>query len=151
MGKAIKKNKNNSKKWFAPIIIILSVIGLGGGYWLSSYYPGGNHPEEITDLASIKGGETRPTMSPALFVGRASAAYAVAKEIPEVLDHIHCYCECKKHHNHKSLLTCYVTKHGAECDICIDEAIRAYELYKEGKDTLTIRKTIDKEFSQFSH
>lgn len=145
-----KIKKNNSKKWFAPVIIFLSVIGLGGGYWLSSY-PGGNHSEEITDLASIKGGETRPTMSPALFVGRASAAYAVAREIPEVLDHIHCYCECKKHHNHKSLLTCYVTKHGAECDICIDEAIRAYELYKEGKDTLTIRKTIDKEFSQFSH
>ncbi|MEK6599355.1 MAG: CYCXC family (seleno)protein [Deltaproteobacteria bacterium] len=145
-----KIKKNNSKKWFAPVIIILSVIGLGGGYWLSSY-PGGNHLEDITDLASIKGGETRPTMSPALFVGRASAAYAVAREIPEVLDHIHCYCECKKHHNHKSLLTCYVTKHGAECDICIDEAIRAYELYKEGKDILTIRKTIDKEFSQFSH
>ena len=148
MVKEIKKN--NSKKWFAPIIIILSVIGLGGGYWLSSYL-GGNHSEDITDMASIKGGETRPTMSPALFVGRASAAYAVAREIPEVLDHIHCYCECKKHHNHKSLLTCYVTKHGAECDICIDEAIRAYELYKEGKDILTIRKTIDKEFSQFSH
>lgn len=145
-----KIKKNNSKKWFTPVIISLSVIGLGGGYWVSSYF-GGNHSEEITDLASIKGGETRPTMSPALFVGKASAAYAVAKEIPEVLDHIHCYCECKKHHNHKSLLTCYVTKHGAECDICIDEAIRAYELYKEGKDTLTIRKTIDKEFSQFSH
>ncbi|HLA51310.1 MAG TPA: PCYCGC motif-containing (lipo)protein [Thermodesulfobacteriota bacterium] len=48
-------------------------------------------------------------------------------------------------------MTCYVTEHGAECDICIDEAIRAYELYKEGKDTLTIRKTIDKEFSRFSH
>ena len=148
MVKEIKKN--NSKKWFAPVIISLSVIGLGGGYWVSSYF-GGNYSEDITDLASIKGGETRPTMSPALFVGRASAAYAVAREIPEVLDHIHCYCECKKHHNHKSLLTCYVTKHGAECDICIDEAIRAYELYKEGKDILTIRKTIDKEFSQFSH
>lgn len=138
--------KSNSKKWFIIGLVLLSVIGLGGGYLLSSYL-GGNHSEDITDLASIKGGESRPTMSPALFVGRTSAAYAVAREIPEVLDHIHCYCECKKHHNHKSLLTCYVTEHGAECDICIDEALRAYELYKEGKDILTIRKTIDKEFS----
>lgn len=140
-----KNKKNNSKKWFVPVIIILSLISLGGGYWLSSYL-GGNQLVDVTDLASIKGGETRPTMSPALFVGRASTAYAVAKEIPEVLDHIHCYCDCKRKHNHKSLLTCYVTEHGAECDICIDEAIRAYELYKEGKDILTIRKTIDKEF-----
>ena len=142
-----KIKKNNSKKWFAPVIISLSVIGLGGGYWVSSYFVG-NYSEDITDLASIKGGETRPTMSPALFVGRASAAYAVAREIPEVLDHIHCYCECKKYHNHKSLLTCYVTEHGAECDICIDEAIRAYELYKEGKDIMTIKRIEDSEFGK---
>ena len=139
--------KNDSKKWFVLALIGLSVIGLGGGYWLSSYL-GSNNSEDITDLASIKGGETRPTMSPVRFTGKTALAYEIAKEIPEVLDHIHCYCECKKYHNHKSLLTCYVTEHGAECDICIDEAIRAYELYKEGKDILTIRKTIDKEFSR---
>ena len=139
--------KSDSKKWFVLALIGLSVIGLGGGYWLSSYL-GSNHSEDITDLASIKGGETRPTMSPVRFTGKTALAYEIAKTIPEVLDHIHCYCECKKYHNHKSLLTCYVTEHGAECDICIDEAIRAYELYKEGKDILTIRKTIDKEFSR---
>ena len=139
--------KSGSKKWFLLALIGFSVIGLGGGYLLSSYL-GGSNKEVITDLASIKGGETRPTLSPARFTGKTAAAYAVAREIPEVLDHIHCYCDCKKKHNHKSLLTCYVTEHGAECDICMDEALRAYELYKQGKDTLTIRKMIDREFDR---
>lgn len=141
-----KVQKNSGKKWFLPALIGFSVIGFGGGYLLSSYFDVSDKREVVTDLSSIKGGETRPTLSPARFTGKTAAAYAVAREIPEVLDHMHCYCDCKKKHNHKSLLTCYVTEHGAECDICIDEAIRAYELYKQGKDILTIRKMIDREF-----
>src|SRR3989304_10102215 len=144
MSKRIVKESNN-KKWFFPALIILIAIGIGGGYLLSSYFYSN---EALTDVASLRGGETRPTLSPARFTGKTASTYEIAREIPEVLDSLYCYCDCKKYFGHKSLLTCYVDDHAVHSDVCQDEAIRAYELYKQGKDILAIRRTIDNEFSR---
>ena len=57
--------------------------------------------------------ETRPTLDPARFVGKAALAHRVAREIPDVLDQLYCYCECDKHAGHKSLLSCYTDGHAA--------------------------------------
>lgn len=97
---------------------------------------------------SIRGGESRATLSPAYFTGPAARAYRVAKEIPEVLDSLHCYCECKKNFGHKSLLTCYVDRHAEYCGVCIDEALLASKLHKEGRDVVSIRKAVDKAFDR---
>lgn len=109
---------------------------------------GGPGDEEFIDAASLRGGETRSTLSPAYFAGPTANAYKIAKEIPEVLDSIYCYCECKKHSDHKSLLTCYVDQHASHCDICMNEAFMAYALHKQGKDVISIRRAVDKEFSR---
>jgi hypothetical protein len=55
--------------------------------------------------------ETRPTLDPALFVGKARRAHEVARAIPDVLDQLYCYCQCDKHAGHKSLLSCYTDGH----------------------------------------
>jgi hypothetical protein len=61
----------------------------------------------------VKGGETRPVLSPSLFVGLASEAYAAAKEYPKVMDQVFCYCKCDEPPTyHKSLLSCFTDKHG---------------------------------------
>jgi hypothetical protein len=57
--------------------------------------------------------ETRPTLDPAQFVGKAAAAHRVAREDPDVLDQLYCYCGCDKHQGHKSLLSCYTDGHAA--------------------------------------
>ena len=57
--------------------------------------------------------ETRPTLDPGRFVGKAAAAHRVAREIPDVLDQLYCYCGCDKHQGHKSLLSCYTDGHAA--------------------------------------
>ena len=57
--------------------------------------------------------ETRPTLDPAQFVGKAAAAHRVAREIPDILDQLYCYCACDKHQGHKSLLSCYTDGHAA--------------------------------------
>jgi hypothetical protein len=57
--------------------------------------------------------ETRPTLDPARFVGKAAAAHRVAREIPDVLDQLYCYCACDKHQGHKSLLSCFTDGHAA--------------------------------------
>ena len=102
---------------------------------------------EDIDPKTLRGGETRATLSPAYFTGSSAKAYLAAREIPEVLDSLHCYCECKKHLGHKSLLTCFVDQHGLHCDTCINEAVMAHEMHKKGKSILEIRRAVDKEFS----
>jgi hypothetical protein len=57
--------------------------------------------------------ETRPTLDPVRFVGKAALAHQVAREIPDTLDQLYCYCECDKHSGHKSLLSCYTDGHAA--------------------------------------
>jgi len=57
--------------------------------------------------------ETRPTLDPARFVGKAKVSHQVARDIPDVLDQLYCYCACDKHLGHKSLLSCYTDGHAA--------------------------------------
>ena len=52
------------------------------------------------------------TLDPTLFSGKAKQAYQIAKEIPEVLAQIHCFCECEAF-GHENLLDCFIDQHGA--------------------------------------
>lgn len=105
----------------------------------------------VMDAASLRGGEMRETLSPERYTGETARAYAAAKEIPEIIDSLYCYCDCKKHFNHKSLLTCYVDEHAAYCDICIDEALMAKEMHDKGMDVIAIRKAVDEKYSRLRH
>ncbi len=134
-----KKGKGGINKGI--IYILVGMLGLAGGYSLFSYEKG-----PPLDPSELRGGETKPVLSSAYFVGQTARTYRIAKEIPEVLDSLYCYCHCKRTIGHKSLLSCFTDQHAAYCDICQEEAIRAYELYKKGEDILSIRKAIDKEF-----
>lgn len=124
----------SGKRVFYLLIVALFVISCQG--------------RETIDPAKLRGGETRPTLSPVYFTGKAGRAYEIAKEIPEILDSLYCFCECKENFGHKSLLTCYVDQHALHCDICQDEALVAYDLYKEGKDVVSIRRAVDRRFSR---
>jgi hypothetical protein len=77
---------------------------------------------------------------------RAAEAYAVARDGPQVLDGVYCHCECAKHFGHRSLLTCFESDHGAQCDICIGEALLATELATRGRSLADIRRAIDDRF-----
>jgi hypothetical protein len=57
--------------------------------------------------------ERRQTLDPERFVGKARAAHLVARESPDLLDQLYCYCECDKSIGHKSLLSCYTDGHAA--------------------------------------
>lgn len=74
-----------------------------------------------------------PTLSPELFTGNKRLAYLAAKEIPQTLAQLPCYCHCDKGHGHKSLHSCFESEHGENCGICIGEALMAYHLEKRAK------------------
>ena len=68
--------------------------------------------------------------------------YGLAAKIRPVLYQQPCYCYCDRHAGHKSLLDCFVSAHGAECDICQKEAVLSYQLTQKGKTPAQIRAAI---------
>ena len=76
----------------------------------------------------------------------AAGAYAAARNAPQVLDGLHCYCECARNFGHRSLLTCFESDHGAQCDICMGEAMLATRLAGQGNSLVEIRRAIDRQF-----
>ena len=97
----------------AALAIAALVVGLG---WLSET-PRPVSSGQVLSAARVTAAaarrETRPTLDPARFVGKAALAHQVAREIADVLDRLYCYCECDKHLGHKSLLSCYTDSHAA--------------------------------------
>ena len=93
----------------------LGALGAGavaaGGAWAlwpsSRPTRAGNHPQ----LAP--GARLPITLSPALFVGKVAAAYQVAREIPETLAQVYCYCGCDVSVGHRSLLHCFSDAHAS--------------------------------------
>ncbi len=79
---------------------------------------------------------------------KAKKLYDQAREIPEVLDGIHCYCECHDDPmNHRSLLSCFESDQAAGCYACGTEARLVYKLHGEGKTLAEIREAVDKKFA----
>lgn len=103
------------------------------------------------DYPGAFGGEKRPTMSPGHFIGKTGRAYKAAKENPDLLDKIYCYCKCQDNFGHKSLLTCFVDRHGSQCGICMDEALMASDLRKKGYGDKEIVEKINAKFSKQKH
>ncbi|HEX8649537.1 MAG TPA: CYCXC family (seleno)protein [Pyrinomonadaceae bacterium] len=89
-----------------------------------------------------------PTLDPQRFFGQARAAYQIAREIPETLAQLPCYCHCDEGFGHKSLHTCFETDHSSMCAVCVNEALMAYKLQKE--DGLTPAQIRERIIAQFS-
>jgi hypothetical protein len=102
------------------------------------------HFEEVRSLSELP-----PTLPPERFFGPARQAYQVAKEIPQTLAQLPCYCYCDESFGHKSLHSCYETDHSSQCAICVSEALLAYRLQKEQRlNPAQIRERIIAEFSR---
>lgn len=104
--------------WMGAIGIL--VVGIAAGYSLFQWGGGkttapglGGSGARPISKGNYLFRERRATLSPALFVGKVARAYRVAREIPEVLDQLYCYCRCKENVGHLSLLSCFVDRHAS--------------------------------------
>ena len=83
------------------------------------------------------------TMDPKQFPDALNRnVYALAAKIKPVLYQQPCYCYCDRSVGHKSLLDCFASEHGSQCDICQKEAVLAYQLTQKGKTPTQIRAAI---------
>jgi hypothetical protein len=93
-----------------------------------------------------------PTLAPEKFTGLTRDAYRAAREIPVTLAQMPCYCYCDRGMGHKSLYSCFEDDHAASCAVCVNEALLAYKLEKEGKlSTSQIRDRINETFGNLDN
>ena len=99
--------KQYGLKWIALVFMVLA---------LSVVLDGTQRYASAQKATSLRMGETRATLEPNSFSDpKVRSAYQIAKEIPQVLDSIYCYCQCEESPAfiHKSLLSCYVDSHAS--------------------------------------
>jgi hypothetical protein len=106
-----------ARYWWAAVVLVTIIAG--GGIAVAWRSEPETPPASGTSIsspavtaASVRR-ETKPTLDPARFVGKAAVTHQIARDIPDVLDHLYCYCECDKSVGHKSLLSCYTDGHAA--------------------------------------
>jgi Protein of unknown function with PCYCGC motif len=124
------KGSNNRIRWIiaAAVLGLLMIIGFGA--W------------QMRAAADANGGSANLTQDPALYQGDTRQAYIVARDHPELLAQLDCYCGCEEHEGHKNLLDCFRTNHGASCDICVGEAVTAGQMLAQGTPVDQIRDAL---------
>ena len=122
----------------AALLVVALVAGPRGGGSGQ-----GHHPTPRADAAQL---DMVPAARYAATPGIADV-YRMAAEIPEVLDGIFCFCYCHDNFAHYSLLDCFRSDHGAGCDVCLQEAILAYQMTQGGSSLSQIRQAVDQQFS----
>ncbi len=110
---------------------------------------GANPPQSAADEpvpayhAQAPQGALPATMNPEFFPDPVvQNAYAIAAKIKKTLYQQPCYCHCDRSQGHGSLLDCFASKHGAGCNICINEDFYSYEQSRKGKTAAQIRAGI---------
>jgi hypothetical protein len=92
--------------------------------------------------ASGAGAGASLTQDPGLYQGDTRQAYIVARDHPELLAQLDCYCGCEQNEGHKNLLDCFRTNHGAGCDICVGEAVTAGQMLSHSTPIDQIREAL---------
>jgi len=87
------------------------------------------------------------------------ATYEFAARHPEVMQYIPCFCGCGKNMQHKDNDDCFVTArssdgkvvgwetHALVCEVCVDVATTAWQMYGSGSSVTAIREAIDKKYA----
>jgi hypothetical protein len=69
-------------------------------------------------------------------------SYKAVAKMPGVMYQLPCYCFCDRNHGHQSLHSCFESNHGANCGVCMAEALYGYKMTKKGWTPKMIRDGI---------
>ncbi|MBI1749130.1 MAG: hypothetical protein HY234_02515 [Acidobacteria bacterium] len=129
------------------IFLLLAAVTLGTWHVLSPRSSLINYFLTRNALPAVPRAPRPATLDPATFAGRAAEGYRVARERAEVLEQIPCYCGCYHTDGHQNNLDCFRDRHAANCAVCLDIALRAAALAREGYAPADIKTLIDREFA----
>lgn len=98
-----RARKKLSKFSLAGGLGLGSVLLLGLFFFLPKSEPWG--------LPAIPHNPRPATLSPDLYTGKEREAYRIAKEVPQLLERMPCYCGCYVTAGHRNNLDCYTDRH----------------------------------------
>ena len=131
-------NKQNLMLGIAAIAILAAIA------WIS--LRGTNEPGDDS-AAAVRSADV---LSPTLFSDeKTRAAYQVAKDIPEVLEQLPCFCGCMTSFGHKNNLFCFKDQHGSGCNICQDIALDARKMHDQGVSIAQIQDNIKAKYAHY--
>ena len=133
------KKKSKMKKQAMWLVLGAGVLGLIAWVFI------GGGGEQFT----ASGKRLIHTMDPSYFAQdpKARAAYQVAKDMPEVLAELPCFCGCMTALGHESNLFCFKDEHGSGCNICEDIALEARDMHDKGFSIERIKDAIRQHFA----
>ena len=127
------------------ILGIVAVAIIAAIAWTS--LRGAGEPADGVTLAA----KSADVLSPTIFDDeRTRAAYQVAKDIPDVLEQLPCFCGCMTSFGHKNNLYCFKDEHGSACEICQDIALDARKMHDQGMPTDKIRENIKDKYARYA-
>jgi hypothetical protein len=147
LGKSSKENQkpsSNAARTINILLVVGALIITGGIIWYTL-----RGPVEAPARAALPKPNVT-TLDPALFTGRTHEAYQAAKEVPEVLAQIPCYCGCMTGFGHRNNLDCFHDDHGVECTMCQSIAIDSRDMYNNGFDIERIRQVIKDRYGKLA-
>ncbi len=147
MGKS-SKEKNAGSSSSARLINIVLIVGAlaitAGIVWYTLKGADESAPRAVLPKPNVT------TLDPAMFSGRTREAYEAAKEVPEVLAQVPCYCGCMSGFGHRNNLDCFHDEHGVECTMCQSIALDSRDMYKNGFDIERIRQVIKDRYGKYA-
>ena len=124
------------------VLGVIAVAIIAGIAWYSLQGTS-SETDTATQLSRSEG-----VLSPTIFNdAKTRAAYQVAKDIPEVLEQLPCFCGCMSHFGHKNNLYCFKDMHGSGCELCQDIALDARKMHDEGMSIAQIQENIKAKYS----
>ena len=122
-------------------------------------------PESAVVLAAHPQKNLPPLELPGYPLGRSpeviKAAYVFAAEHPEVLTYVPCFCGCERS-GHQGNEDCFVKArgpngdvtqwepHGMECNVCVDVATQAKQMFSSGASVRDIRAAVEQKWASQS-
>ena len=147
-------NKTNTWLWIAAVVVL---AGAGWAMFRGTDEPAPAAVEQTAQLTPQTAVEllpvdnaAGPTLPPEMFLDpKAREAYQVAKDIPDVLRELPCFCGCMRTHGHKNNLFCFMDEHGSACEICEDVALDAKRMHNNGASIKEIQDNIKGKYSVY--
>lgn len=131
----------------AGIFLVLAAIVLGTWHFVSPRSSPINYLLTPEALPAVPHARRPDTLDPARFTGRIAEGYRVARERPELLERLPCYCGCYLTDGHQNNLDCFRDQHGETCDMCLSIALEAEQLAKAGYSVADIKAVVDRKYA----
>lgn len=97
------QNRNSSKFWKLGGMTLGVALVIAAIYFFPKSEPWG--------LPAIPRSPRPATLLPELFSGKVAQVYRIAREVPELLERMPCYCGCYVNPGHRNNLDCYTDRH----------------------------------------